>query len=179
MASPMMRSASPRLLASALSKKLTPASRAVCNNSMASSFWTWVPNVTHEPRERTLTLTPAWPRRRYSMRGDPGPRPAGYRRGVSDDVQVGRLLIPAAELTWRYDTPGGPGGQHANRAATRVELRWDVQGSTSLDEADRGRLLAALGPAVVVTAADSRSQARNRDLAVERLRSVVGEALRP
>jgi len=98
---------------------------------------------------------------------------------VSDDVQVGRLLIPAAELTWRYDTPGGPGGQHANRAATRVELRWDVQGSTSLDEADRGRLLAALGPAVVVTAADSRSQARNRDLAVERLRSVVGEALRP
>ena len=94
-------------------------------------------------------------------------------------MQVGRLLIPAAELTWRYDTPGGPGGQHANRAATRVELRWDVAASPSLDDGDRARLVAALGPSVVVTAADSRSQARNRELAVERLRTLVGEALRP
>jgi ribosome-associated protein len=98
---------------------------------------------------------------------------------VSDDVRVGRVTIPAGELTWRYDTPGGPGGQHANRAATRVELVFDVAGSPSLGDADRDRLVAALGPTVVVTAADSRSQARNRELAVERLRTLVGEALKP
>jgi ribosome-associated protein len=98
---------------------------------------------------------------------------------VSDDVRVGRVTIPAAELTWRYDTPGGPGGQHANRAATRVELSFDVAGSPSLGDTDRNRLVAALGPTVVVTAADSRSQARNRELAVERLRTLVGEALKP
>jgi ribosome-associated protein len=98
---------------------------------------------------------------------------------VTDDVRVGRVTIPAAELTWRYDTPGGPGGQHANRAATRVELSFDVAGSPSLGDADRSRLLAKLGPTVVVTAADSRSQARNRDLAVERLRTLLGEALKP
>jgi ribosome-associated protein len=98
---------------------------------------------------------------------------------VSDDVRVGRVTIPAGELTWRYDTPGGPGGQHANRAATRVELSFDVAGSPSLGDADRNRLVAALGPTVVVTAADSRSQARNRELAVERLRTLVGEALKP
>jgi ribosome-associated protein len=89
------------------------------------------------------------------------------------------VTIPAGELTWRYDTPGGPGGQHANRAATRVELSFDVAGSPSLGDADRDRLVAALGPTVVVTAADSRSQARNRELAVERLRTLVGEALKP
>jgi ribosome-associated protein len=98
---------------------------------------------------------------------------------VSDDVRVGRVTIPAGELTWRYDTPGGPGGQHANRAATRVELSFDVAGSPSLGDTDRNRLVAALGPTVVVTAADSRSQARNRELAVERLRTLVGEALKP
>lgn len=98
---------------------------------------------------------------------------------MTDDVRVGRVTVPAAELTWRYDTPGGPGGQHANRAATRVELRFDVAGSPSLGEVERARLLDKLGPEVVVIAADSRSQARNRELAVERLRTLLGEALKP
>jgi ribosome-associated protein len=97
---------------------------------------------------------------------------------VPEDLSVGRLLIPEAELTWRYDTPGGPGGQHANRAATRAEVRFDVAESPSLDEDDRRRLLAKLGPVVVAASADSRSQARNRELALERLRTQLGEALK-
>jgi ribosome-associated protein len=98
---------------------------------------------------------------------------------VNADLRVGRLTIPAAELAWRYDTAGGPGGQHANRAATRVELRFDVAGSPSLGEDDRARLVARVGRTVVVTAADSRSQSRNRELAYERLRTQLGEALKP
>ncbi len=97
---------------------------------------------------------------------------------MADELQVGRLRIPEAELSWRYDTPGGPGGQLANRAATRVEVRWDVAGSPSVDEDDRRRLLAKLGPTVVATASDSRSQSRNRDVALERLRTQLGEALK-
>jgi ribosome-associated protein len=94
---------------------------------------------------------------------------------VADDLHIGRLVIPAAELDWRYDTPGGPGGQHANRAATRVELTWDLSASAVAP----ARLVQKLGPTVVVTASDSRSQARNRDLALERLRTLVGEAMKP
>ena len=98
---------------------------------------------------------------------------------MTDDLRVGRVTVPASELVWRYDTPGGPGGQHANRAATRVELRFDLAASPSLSDADRNRLVGKLGPSVVVTAADSRSQVRNRELALERLRTVLGEALKP
>jgi ribosome-associated protein len=94
---------------------------------------------------------------------------------VADDLRIGRLVIPAAELDWRYDTPGGPGGQHANRAATRVELTWSVASSAVATP----RLVEKLGPTVVVTAADSRSQARNREVALERLRTLVGEAMKP
>jgi len=97
---------------------------------------------------------------------------------MADVVRIGRLRIPEPELVWRFDTPGGPGGQHANRAATRAEVRWDVAASPSLDEADRARLLDKLGPVVSAAASDSRSQARNRDLALERLRTQVGEALK-
>ena len=97
---------------------------------------------------------------------------------MADDVRVGRLRIPEAELEWRFDTPGGPGGQHANRAATRAEVRWDVEASPSVEEQDRARLLAKLGPVVTAAASDSRSQTRNRELALERLRTQVGEALK-
>ncbi len=97
---------------------------------------------------------------------------------MTDVLRVGRLQVPLSELTWRFDTPGGPGGQHANRAATRAEVRFDVAGSPSLTEAQRSRLRAKVGPVVVATSADSRSQSRNRDLALERLRTILGEALR-
>ena len=102
----------------------------------------------------------------------------GYRRGVTDVLRVGRLQVPLSELTWRFDTPGGPGGQHANRAATRAEVRFDIVGSPSLSDAQRHRLRSRVGAVAVATSADSRSQSRNKDLALERLRTILGEALR-
>ena len=71
----------------------------------------------------------------------------------------------------------GPGGQHAQKTETRVEAVFDVEGSTALGEAERGRLLARLGPVVRAVAQDERSQARNRELALERLTTTLAEAL--
>jgi len=79
------------------------------------------------------------------------------------------LAIPLAELRWRFSRSGGPGGQHANTADTRVEVIFDVAGSPSLRPHQRARLLEKLGPEVVAVAADERSQLRNRSLALERL----------
>jgi ribosome-associated protein len=90
----------------------------------------------------------------------------------------GSLRIPESELRWRFSRSGGPGGQHANTADTRVELRFDVAGSPSLGPRQRARLVAKLGPEVRVVAADERSQARNRALALERLRDRLRDALR-
>lgn len=86
--------------------------------------------------------------------------------------------IPLDELEWRFSTPGGPGGQHANTANTRAEVRFDVARSPSLGPRQRARLLERLGPVVRVAASDERSQARNRDLALERLRTRLADALR-
>jgi ribosome-associated protein len=88
------------------------------------------------------------------------------------------LVIPLAELGWRFSRSGGPGGQHANTADTRVEVRFDVAGSPSLGPRQRARLLERLGPEVRVVASDERSQARNRDLAQRRLAERLREALR-
>lgn len=98
---------------------------------------------------------------------------------MADDLRVTRSLrIPAAELDWRFSGSGGPGGQHANTANTRVELRFDVARSPTLGPRQRARLLERLGPVVRVVAADERSQARNRQLALERLGARVAAALR-
>ncbi len=86
--------------------------------------------------------------------------------------------IPLEELDWRFSSSGGPGGQHANTSNTRVEVRFDVAGSPSLGPRQRARLLERVGPVVRVVAADERSQARNRQLAVERLRSKLADGLR-
>jgi len=88
------------------------------------------------------------------------------------------LVIPLDEVELRTSTSGGPGGQHANRAQTRVEVRFDVVGSPSLGPRQRARLLERLGPVVRAGAADSRSQVRNRELALARLGSRLAEALR-
>ncbi len=88
------------------------------------------------------------------------------------------LTIPAAELRWRFSRSGGPGGQHANTADTRAEVRFDVAGSPSLGPRQRARLLERLGPEVRVVADDERSQARNRALALERLAARLAGALR-
>lgn len=85
--------------------------------------------------------------------------------------------IPLDELTWRFSRSGGPGGQHANTADTRVEVSFDVTASLSLGPRQRARLLERVGPVVRAVAAESRSQARNRELALERLRSRLADAL--
>lgn len=89
-----------------------------------------------------------------------------------------RCSIPLEELEWRFSASGGPGGQHANTSNTRAEVRFDVAGSPSLGPRQRARLLERLGPEVRVVASDERSQARNRQLALERLAARLAEALK-
>jgi len=86
--------------------------------------------------------------------------------------------IPLEELEWRFSASGGPGGQHANTSNTKAEVRFDVAGSPSLGPRQRARLLERLGPLVRVVASDERSQARNRDLALERLAARLAAGLR-
>lgn len=94
-------------------------------------------------------------------------------------LRVSRSLsIDLDELEWRFSASGGPGGQHANRSNTRVELRFDVAASPSLGPRQRSRLLERLGPSVRVTASEERSQARNRAVALERLAARLADALR-
>src|SRR5579864_8576144 len=93
-------------------------------------------------------------------------------------VVTAGLRIPLEELAWRFTGSGGPGGQHANTSNTRVELTWDVAASSAPGPRQRLLLLERLGPVVRVVAADERSQARNRDLALERFRARVAAALR-
>jgi ribosome-associated protein len=96
----------------------------------------------------------------------------------SDHLVVSRgCAIPVAELRWRFSRSGGPGGQHANTADTRAEVIFDVAGSPSLGPVQRQRLLERLGPEVRVVAADERSQARNRALALDRLRARLADGL--
>jgi ribosome-associated protein len=101
---------------------------------------------------------------------------------VPDDEGILRVTrscaIPLSELEWRFTASGGPGGQHANRSNTRAEVRFDVAASPSLSDVHRERLVQRLGPVVRVVADDERSQLRNRDLALERLRGRLAEALR-
>lgn len=98
---------------------------------------------------------------------------------TDDDLQVtSSLVVPAHELRWSFGPSGGPGGQHANRAHTRAEVRFDIAGSTSLRPSQRELLSSKLGPVVVAFADDERSQARNRRLALERLRRKLVAAMR-
>ena len=97
---------------------------------------------------------------------------------MADVLRVSRsCAIPLGELDWRFTASGGPGGQHANRSNTKVELRFDVAESPSLGPRQRERLLAKLGPVVRIVVDDERSQTRNRTLALERLRSRIADAL--
>jgi ribosome-associated protein len=96
-----------------------------------------------------------------------------------DVVRVGRsLTIPLDELDWRFTASGGPGGQHANTANTRAELRFDIEASPSLGPRQRARLLERYGPVVRVVSSSHRSQLRNRHEAVERLSNMLADGLR-
>lgn len=86
--------------------------------------------------------------------------------------------IPLSELTWRYSTSGGPGGQHANRSQTRAEVGFDIEASPSLAPYQRARLMDRLGPTVAAASGDQRSQYRNRELALDRLRDKLARGLR-
>lgn len=98
---------------------------------------------------------------------------------MNDPLRVNReLAIPLAEVELRASRSSGPGGQHANVTASRIEAVFDVEASDSLTPAQRERLLARLGPRVTAVAQDARSQARNRELALQRLRGRLADALR-
>jgi ribosome-associated protein len=90
---------------------------------------------------------------------------------------LGGLTIPLAEVTVRVSRSSGPGGQHANVTASRVEASFDVRASATLSAAQRERVLARVGPRVVAIAQDGRSQARNRELALARLSERLARAL--
>ncbi len=89
------------------------------------------------------------------------------------------LVIPDAELSERFTASGGPGGQHANKAATRVELTWDIETSTVIDDRQRAMLTDHFGPVLRIVVDDERSQLRNRDIAEARLAGRVRTALTP
>ncbi len=89
------------------------------------------------------------------------------------------LAIAATDLNERFTTSGGPGGQHANRSRTRVELRLDLRSCASLSEHQRAVLVAHFGPEVRVVCDEERSQLRNRTLARERLAGRLRAALVP
>jgi ribosome-associated protein len=98
---------------------------------------------------------------------------------ADDDLPVARgVRIPRREIEVSFSASGGPGGQHANKAATRVEAVFDVEASPSLSPAQKRRVVAKAGPVLRAVAQDERSQARNRELAVERLVAKLAEALR-
>jgi len=92
-------------------------------------------------------------------------------------MQLGRgATLPLSDVVIRTSRSSGPGGQHANVTASRVEAVLDVEGSSLTDEQKR-RIVARYGPRVTATAQDARSQARNRELALERLRRRLSAAL--
>ena len=97
---------------------------------------------------------------------------------VDDRLRVtSRIAIPLAEIVLRASRSSGPGGQHANVTASRIEASFDVAASQTLSDAQKERVIERCGPVVRAVAQDARSQARNRELALERLRERLAGAL--
>ncbi|MDP9495216.1 MAG: aminoacyl-tRNA hydrolase, partial [Actinomycetota bacterium] len=95
---------------------------------------------------------------------------------TGDGITVGGWPIPESELEERFDTSGGPGGQHANRNETAVTLRFNIDES-SLPDGLREKLSRRIGSSVEVVAAETRSQWRNREIARDRLAAKLESAL--
>ena len=95
----------------------------------------------------------------------------------------GRTGVPLSELTFRFSRSAGPGGQHVNKVSTRVELLFDVARSPSLDDAQKHRIVAALGSRISedgvlrVSTQETRSQWSNRELVVEKFVLMLRKAL--
>jgi ribosome-associated protein len=97
---------------------------------------------------------------------------------MDDPMSIGRdIQVPLREITLRTSRSSGPGGQHANVTASRVEAIFDVEASTALTDEQKRRVISRAGPRVTAVAQDARSQARNRELALERLRRRLTQAL--
>jgi ribosome-associated protein len=97
---------------------------------------------------------------------------------MEDPMVITRdVAVPLREITVRTSRSSGPGGQHANVTASRVEASFDVARSEALTDAQRARIMGRCGPVVRAVAQDARSQARNRELALERLRERLARAL--
>ena len=95
-----------------------------------------------------------------------------------ESIRVTRSVsIPLSEIDFRTSRSSGPGGQHAQKSETRVEALFDVESSTALTDRQKKRVLRKAGPVLRAIAQDERSQARNRDLAVERVADALREAL--
>ena len=101
------------------------------------------------------------------------------------DLQVrGSVVIPEAELRWRFSRAGGPGGQSVNTTDSRVELSYDLAASAALAPPLKARALQRLAGRLVdgvitVTASERRSQLQNRRAAEDRLVALLLEAIAP
>ena len=96
-----------------------------------------------------------------------------------ESIRVTRsVVLPLAEVRFRTSRSSGPGGQHAQKTETRVEALFDVDASEALTDAQKRRVVARAGPMLRAVAQDERSQARNRELALQRLVAQLREALR-
>jgi ribosome-associated protein len=89
-----------------------------------------------------------------------------------------RVAVPLTEVAVRTSRSSGPGGQHAQKTETRVEVVFDVLASEVLTDTQKERIVGRVGPVLRAVAQDERSQARNRELALERLAAQLREALR-
>jgi ribosome-associated protein len=97
---------------------------------------------------------------------------------MAEELRIdARLAIPLAEVELRASRSSGPGGQHANVTASRVEAVFDVEASAALDERQKDRLVGRAGPVLTAVAQDARGQARNRELALQRLAEKIAAGL--
>jgi ribosome-associated protein len=95
-----------------------------------------------------------------------------------ESIRVTRsVLLPVSEITIRVSRSSGPGGQHAQKSSTRVEASFDVEASSALTDTQKRRVVERAGSVIRAVAQDERSQARNRELAIERLAEKLREAL--
>jgi ribosome-associated protein len=96
-----------------------------------------------------------------------------------ESIRVTRsVLLPRSEIELRFSRSSGPGGQHAQKSETRVEALFEVEASKALSARQKQRVVSKAGPVLRAIAQDERSQARNRELAVQRLVESLREALR-
>jgi ribosome-associated protein len=95
-----------------------------------------------------------------------------------ESIRVTRSVsLPRSEIVTRVSRSSGPGGQHAQKSSTRVEVVFDVEASEALSDVQKRRVVARVGPVIRAMAQDERSQARNRELAIERLVEKLRAAL--